>query len=159
MTVPGVGPITAAAFIAVIDRPERFKKAASVAAYIGLTPRRYQSGEVDYSGRISKSGDAMLRACLYEAAVALLSRVERFSALKSWGVRLAARKRLQESGGRGGPQTRGDPLPDLGRCDQVPLEPGGHDGSSLAKLAHGSQGFRSCEWMRARRDGGRVISL
>jgi transposase len=97
MTVPGVGPITAAAFIAVIDRPERFKKAASVAAYIGLTPRRYQSGEVDYSGRISKSGDAMLRACLYEAAVALLSRVERFSALKSWGVRLAARKGFRKA--------------------------------------------------------------
>ena len=97
MTVPGVGPITAAAFIAVIDRPERFKKAASVAAYIGLTPRRYQSGEVDYSGRISKSGDAMLRACLYEAAVALLSRVERFSPLKSWGVRLAARKGFRKA--------------------------------------------------------------
>ena len=90
-------PITAAAFIAVIDRPERFKKAASVAAYIGLTPRRYQSGEVDYSGRISKSGDAMLRACLYEAAVVLLSRVERFSALKSWGVRLAARKGFRKA--------------------------------------------------------------
>lgn len=66
MTVPGVGPITAAAFIAVIDQPDRFKNATSVAAYIGLTPRRYQSGEVDYSGRISKSGDAMLRACLGE---------------------------------------------------------------------------------------------
>ena len=97
MTVPGVGPITAAAFIAVIDQPDRFKNATSVAAYIGLTPRRYQSGEVDYSGRISKSGDAMLRACLYEAAVALLSRVERFSALKSWGVRLAARKGFRKA--------------------------------------------------------------
>jgi len=92
MTVPGIGPITAAAFIAVIDQPERFKTSASVAAYVGLTPRRYQSGQVDYSGRISKSGDPMLRACLYEAACALLSRVSRFSSLKSWGVRLAARK-------------------------------------------------------------------
>ena len=54
--------------------------------------RRYQSGQVDYSGRISKAGDPMLRACLYEAASALLSRVSRFSSLKSWGVRLAARK-------------------------------------------------------------------
>ncbi len=92
MTVPGIGPITAAAFIAVIDLPDRFTSAASVAAYVGLTPRRYQSGQVDYSGRISKSGDAMLRAHLYEAATALLSRVGRFSALKSWGVRLMARK-------------------------------------------------------------------
>lgn len=92
MTVPGIGPITAAAFIAVIDQPDRFKTSASVAAYVGLTPRRFQSGQVDYSGRISKSGDPMLRACLYEAACALLSRVTRFSALKSWGVRLAARK-------------------------------------------------------------------
>jgi transposase len=92
MTVPGIGPITAAAFIAVIDQPGRFTTSASVAAYVGLTPRRFQSGQVDYSGRISKSGDPMLRACLYEAACALLSRVSRFSALKSWGVRLAARK-------------------------------------------------------------------
>lgn len=92
MTVPGIGPITAAAFIAVIDQPERFRTSASVAAYVGLTPRRYQSGQVDYSGRISKSGDPMLRACLYEAACALLSRVNRFSSLKSWGLRLAARK-------------------------------------------------------------------
>lgn len=97
MTVPGVGPITAAAFIAVIDQPERFKNAASVAAYIGLTPRRYQSGEVDYSGRISKTGDAMLRTCLCEAAVALLSRVERFSAMKSWGVRLGGRKGFRKA--------------------------------------------------------------
>ena len=92
MTVPGIGPITAAAFIAVIDQPDRFTTSASVAAYVGLTPRRFQSGQVDYSGRISKSGDPMLRACLYEAACALLSRVSRFSSLKSWGVRLAARK-------------------------------------------------------------------
>lgn len=92
MTVPGVGPITAATFIAIIDHPDRFKSSSSVAAYIGLTPRRYQSGQVDNSGRISKSGDAKLRACLYEAATALISRVTRFSSLKSWGVRLAARK-------------------------------------------------------------------
>ena len=92
MTVPGIGPITAAAFIAVIDEPDRFTTSASVAAYVGLTPRRFQSGQVDYSGRISKSGNPMLRACLYEAACALLSRVSRFSSLKSWGVRLAARK-------------------------------------------------------------------
>ena len=97
MTAPGVGAVVALAYTAVIDDPARFAKSASVGAYLGLTPKRYQSGEVDYSGRISKSGDAMLRACLYEAAVALLSRVERFSALKSWGVRLAARKGFRKA--------------------------------------------------------------
>jgi transposase len=97
MTVPGIGPITAAAFVAIIDKPDRFKNAAGVAAYVGLTPRRYQSGEVDYSGRISKSGDTMLRAYLYEAAYVVLARVKRFSSLKSWGVRLAARKGLRKA--------------------------------------------------------------
>ena len=88
----GPGAITAATFIAIIDRPERFRRSSSVAANIGLTPRRYQSGQVGFAGRISKSGDATLRACLYESATALISRVTRFSSLKSWGVRLAARK-------------------------------------------------------------------
>lgn len=97
MTVPGIGPITAAAFVAIIDTPDRFKSAAGVAAYVGLTPRRYQSGEVDYSGRISKCGDTMLRAYLYEAAYVVLARVKRFSSLKSWGVRLAARKGLRKA--------------------------------------------------------------
>jgi transposase len=97
MTVPGIGPITAAAFVAIIDTPDRFKNAAGVAAYVGLTPRRYQSGEVDYSGRISKCGDTMLRAYLYEAAYVVLARVNRFSSLKSWGVRLAARKGLRKA--------------------------------------------------------------
>lgn len=91
MTVPGVGAITAIAFIATIDDPGRFKHSKSVGAYLGLTPRRYQSGMMDVSGHISKTGDALLRCYLFEAATTLLSRVQKTSALKEWGTRLAKR--------------------------------------------------------------------
>jgi transposase len=91
MTVPGVGAITATAFVATIDDPARFKHSASVGAYLGLTPRRYQSGTMDVSGHISKAGDALLRCYLFEAATTLLSRVQKTSALKEWGTRLAKR--------------------------------------------------------------------
>ena len=68
ITVPGVGPITALAFKATIDDPARFARSRSVGAYVGLTSRRHASGEIDWSGRISKCGDAMLRSYLFEAA-------------------------------------------------------------------------------------------
>jgi transposase len=73
MTAPGVGPITALCFLATIDDPTRFKRSRSVGAYAGLTTRRYASGEIDWTGRISKCGDAMLRTYLYEAANVLLT--------------------------------------------------------------------------------------
>lgn len=92
MTAPGVGAIVASTFIAVIDDPYRFRRSSQAGAYLGLTPRRFQSGAVDYSGKISKWGDAMLRAYLYEAALTLLTRGTRFSPLKSWGLRLVQRK-------------------------------------------------------------------
>lgn len=97
MTVPGVGPIVALNFIATVDDAYRFARATDVGAYLGLTPRRYQSGEVDYSGRISRRGDGAMRALLYEAASALITRVQRFSPLKSWAVRLAARKGFKKA--------------------------------------------------------------
>ena len=75
MTAPGVGPITALCFLATIDDPTRFKRSRSVGAYAGLTTRRYASGETDWTGRISKCGDKMLRSYLYEAANVLLTRV------------------------------------------------------------------------------------
>jgi transposase len=75
MTVPGVGPITALCFKATINDPTRFKRSRGVGAYIGLTTRRHASGEIDWSGRISKCGDAMLRMYLFEAAGVLLNRV------------------------------------------------------------------------------------
>ena len=97
MTVPGVGPIVALSFMATIDDATRFGKSSQVGAYLGLTPRRYQSGEVDHSGRISKCGDAAMRALLVEAASSLITRVKRFSPLKSWAVRLAARKGFKKA--------------------------------------------------------------
>ena len=89
MTAPGVGSLVALAYISVIDAPERFSKSSSVGAYLGLTPRRYQSGEVDRSGRISKCGDLLLRTYLFEAAGIILNRVSRWSPIKAWGTRLA----------------------------------------------------------------------
>jgi transposase len=97
MTVPGVGPITALCFKATIDDPTRFRRSRSVGAYIGLTTRRHASGEIDWSGRISKCGDAMLRMYLFEAAGVLLTRVPKWSALKAWGTRLAKRNGLRKA--------------------------------------------------------------
>ena len=91
MTVPGIGPITALAFRSAIDEPARFRRSRSVGAYVGLTPRRYASGEVDWSGRISKCGDTMVRTYLFEAAGVLLTRVPQWCKLKAWGLRLAKR--------------------------------------------------------------------
>jgi len=76
MSVPGVGAVTAFAFIATIDDPARFRSSRAVGAYLGLTPRRYQSGERDVSGRISKRGDRTMRTLLYEAAMSLITRVK-----------------------------------------------------------------------------------
>jgi transposase len=75
MTAPWVGPITALCFRAIIDDPTRFKRSRSVGAYVGLTTRRHASGEIDWNGRISKCGDAMLRSYLFEVAGVLLTRV------------------------------------------------------------------------------------
>jgi len=97
MTAPGVGPITALCFKATIDDPTRFRRSRSVGAYVGLTTRRHASGEVDWSGRISKCGDAMLRMYLFEAANVLLTRVPKWSALKAWGMRLAKRNGLRKA--------------------------------------------------------------
>ena len=97
MTVPGVGPITALCFKATIDDPTRFKRSRSVGAYIGLTTRRHASGEIDWSGRISKCGDAMLRMYLFEAAGVLLTRVPKWSGLKAWGAKLTKRNGLRKA--------------------------------------------------------------
>lgn len=92
MTVPGVGPIAALTFKAAVDDPSRFKRSRTMAAHFGLTPRRYQSGEHDNPGRISKAGDQDVRATLYAAANALLMRTMAGSQIKSWGMRLMRTK-------------------------------------------------------------------
>ncbi len=97
MTVPGVGPAVALTYVTAVDDPARFKKSKGLGAHFGLVPRKYQSGEVDYSGRISKVGDAMVRSALYEAAHVMLTRAVRWSSLKAWALRLAARAGMRKA--------------------------------------------------------------
>lgn len=97
MTVPGVGVVTALTFRHTIDDPTRFRSATSVGAYLGLTPRRKQSGELDLNGRISRWGDRLLRSYLFEAASVLIHRTKRWSPLAEWGQRLAKRIGLKKA--------------------------------------------------------------
>lgn len=92
MTAPGVGPMTALAFKAAVDDPARFSSSRIVGAHFGLTPRRFQSGETDNAGRISRAGDGDVRAALYSAAHSLLTRTKGSCALKAWGLRLMRTK-------------------------------------------------------------------
>ena len=89
--------MTALTFRHTIDDPSRFSSAAHVGAYLGLTPRRKQSGEMDRNGKISRWGDRLLRSYLYEAASVLLHRTKRWSALKAWGMSLAKRIGLKKA--------------------------------------------------------------
>jgi transposase len=91
MSVPGIGALSVLAFVSAIEHPERFRQSRNVGAHLGLTPRQYQSGEVDRRGRISKCGDELVRSYLFEAAGVLLTRVQRWWPLKAWAVRLAQR--------------------------------------------------------------------
>ena len=91
MTVPGVGPLTALAFRATIDQPDGLRRSRDFGAHLGLTPRRYQSGETDVQGRISRCGDELARTALYEAAHSLLIRSTKWSALRAWGMNVAKR--------------------------------------------------------------------
>ena len=92
MSVPGVGPVTALAFRTAVEDPTRFAKSSLVGTHFGLTPRKYASGETDRNGGISKCGDRMVRSLLCEAANVLLTRVQRWSWLKRWGVEVARRR-------------------------------------------------------------------
>lgn len=97
MTVPGVGPVVALTFRATIDVPARFARSKTVGAHFGLTPRKYQSGEIDRMGRISKCGDEMMRTALYEAANSMLTRTTRWSWLKAWAMGVAKRRGMQKA--------------------------------------------------------------
>jgi transposase len=92
MTAPGVGAVVALTYRATVDQPQRFVHSRAVGAHVGLTPRRHQSGKIDYDGGISKSGDTMLRTMLYEAAQILLTQSRHWSWLKAWGMRVAQRR-------------------------------------------------------------------
>jgi transposase len=96
MTAPGVGAVVALAYRATIDVPARFARSKAVGAALGLTPRRYQSGELDRTGRISKCGDGMLRSLLFEAAQVLLTRTSG-SWLKAWGLQLARHRGMKRA--------------------------------------------------------------
>jgi transposase len=91
MTTPGVGAIVALTYAAAIDDPKRFISSKQVSAHFGLTPRKYRSGEMDVTGRISKSGDGSVRAALREAANVILARSAEGGVLKSRASRLASR--------------------------------------------------------------------
>jgi transposase len=97
MTIPGVGTITAVTYLTTIDDPDRFQRSRDVGAHLGLTPRKYASGEVDRNSGISKGGDALMRTTLYQAALALLTRSQKHSALRNWGLQVAKRRGLRRA--------------------------------------------------------------
>jgi transposase len=97
MSAPGVGTIVALTYVSAIDDPKRFKSSKAVGAHFGLTPKKYQSGETDISGRISKIGDASVRTALYEAAHIILTRPVKGCGLKSWAARLAKRAGMKKA--------------------------------------------------------------
>jgi len=97
MSIPGVGQLTALAFTAAVDDPKRFRRSRDIGAYLGLVPRRYQSGEVDYTGGISKCGDRRLRTLLYEAANVMLTRYKGPLKLKDWAFAIAKRSTMRKA--------------------------------------------------------------
>ncbi len=98
MSVPGVGPIVALTFAAAIDDPARFKSSKDVGPHFGLTPTRYQSGETDRTGRISKAGDGSVRWVLYEAAHLIITKpLKGCTDLKSWAMRLVKRGGIKKA--------------------------------------------------------------
>jgi transposase len=97
MTMPGVGPVVALTFRVTVDVPGRFTRSKAVGAIFGLTPRRHQSGEIDRTGGISKCGDAMMRTTLYQAAQVMLTRTNKWSWLKAWGMKIARRRGMKRA--------------------------------------------------------------
>ena len=96
MTTPGVGPVVALTYRATVDVPARFRKSKAVGAVFGPTCSKYQSGEIDRSGRISRCGDEMMRVMLYEAAQSML-RSKKWSWLKAWAMQIARRRGMKKA--------------------------------------------------------------
>lgn len=118
MGVPGVGPITALAFRATIDQPDRFRRSRDVGAHLGLTPARYQSGETDIQGKVSRCGDELARTALYEAAARAQQEVVE---PQSMGHERGQAARYGASSGRCCPQARRHFASHVERCDRVPF--------------------------------------
>jgi len=98
MSTPAVGPVISLTYACAIDDPARFTSCKQAGPHFGLTPKKYQSGETDYSGRISKIGDASVREALYEAAHIILTKPIRGCAeLKSWAMRIARRAGMSKA--------------------------------------------------------------
>ena len=97
MTAPGVGAIVALTYVSAIDDPRRFRSSKQVGAYFGLTPKKWESGETSYTGRISKIGDKAVRTALYEAANVILTRPVRGVQLKRWGMAVAKRAGMRKA--------------------------------------------------------------
>ena len=97
MTIPGVGPVVALTYRVTVDVPARFKNSKAVGAAFGLTPARYQSGESDRTGGISRCGDEMMRAMLYEAAQIMLIRTTKWSWLKAWAMKIAKNRGMKKA--------------------------------------------------------------
>jgi len=93
----GVGHLTALAFVAAIDDPDRFRRSRDVGPYLGLVPRRWNSGEIDYTDSISKVGDQRVRTLLYEAANVMLTRYRGDLALKDWALRIGRRSTMRKA--------------------------------------------------------------
>jgi len=97
MSTPGVGALVALTYRSAVDDPSRFGKSRTVGAYFGLTPKKYQSGETDRDGGVSKAGDTMVRTALFEAAHIMLTRAIRFSSLKRWALDVAQRRGMKRA--------------------------------------------------------------
>lgn len=97
LSVPGVGPIVALTYATGVDDPGRFAHARDLGPHFGLTPRKYASGEIDRNGSITKAGDGAVREALVQAALTLLTRVQRWSVLKAWGMAVAKRRGLRRA--------------------------------------------------------------
>ena len=97
MTIPGVGPVVALTYRATVDVPARFKNSKAVGAVFGLTPSKYQSGEIDRAGVISKCGDKMMRVMLFEAAQVMLTRTKKWSWLKAWAMKIARHRGMKKA--------------------------------------------------------------
>jgi len=97
MTIPGVGPVVALTYRVTVDVPARFKNSKAVGVAFGLTPARYQSGESDRTGGISRCGDEMMRMMLYEAAQTMLVVSTKWSWLKAWAMKIVKNRGMKKA--------------------------------------------------------------